>query len=103
MDAPDLRPALELTAAMHAAAADDDWPTVAELAGRRHAALQAALAGDAGRLDDAAIGHLRDMLAADEALAARAAEAHRQTAAALHGLRGGRRMQDAYAAQAVGV
>ncbi|MDD3650268.1 hypothetical protein [Immundisolibacter sp.] len=102
MDAPDLRPALELTAAMHAAAADDDWPTVATLAGQRHAALQAALAGDAWRLDQALVAQLRDMLAADRALAARAADARRHTVAALQELRGGRRMQDAYAAQAVG-
>jgi DNA-binding XRE family transcriptional regulator len=75
---------------------------VAELAGRRHAALQAALAGDAWRLDGAVIAHLRDMLAADQALAARAAGAARQTVAALQALRGGRRMQDGYAAQAAG-
>jgi hypothetical protein len=44
MDTPDLRPALELTAAMNAAA-DDDWPTVAELAGRRRDRAPAGHAG----------------------------------------------------------
>jgi hypothetical protein len=100
MDQRLLATVLELTAAMTAAADAGAWEAAAELAGQRHACLETALAGDAWRLQPPVIEALRSMLAADRALAARATSARRETAAALHALHGGRRMQGAYGAQA---
>lgn len=100
MDERFLNTALELTAAMTAAADAGAWETTAELARQRHACLETALAGDAWRLQPPVIELLRSMLAADQALTARATDARRETAAALRGLHGGRRMQGAYGAQA---
>jgi hypothetical protein len=100
MDERFLNTALELTAAMTTAADAGAWEATAELARQRHACLETALAGDAWRLRPPVIEALRSMLAADRALAARATDARRETAAALRGLHGGRRMQGAYGAQA---
>lgn len=100
MDERFLNTALELTAAMTAAADAGAWETTAELARQRHACLETALAGDAWRLQPPVIELLRLMLAADQALADRAARVRQETAHTLHGLRGGHRMQGAYAAQA---
>lgn len=95
-----LHPALELTAAMLAAADAGAWDEVAELASRRHGCLQTALSGDAWRLQPRMVQGLQQILAADRQLAEGAARARRQTADALRELRGGTRMQDAYAAHA---
>lgn len=100
MDAAEISQARQLTGAMTAAADAGDWPTVAALAGQRHACLQNALADGAWRLQAALIEQLCEILAADGRLAERAADARQQTATALRELRGGRRMQDAYAPQA---
>jgi hypothetical protein len=101
MHAPGLDTAIELTAAMWAAADAEDWDTVAALAGARHAALETALAGGAARLEADAIDQLRGILDADRQLAERASAARQQTAAALRDLRGGQRMHNAYATQAM--
>ena len=100
MDTAEITQARQLTVAMTAAADAGDCLTVAVLAGQRHACLQTALAGGAWRVQAALVEQLRDILAADSRLAERAADARQQTAAALRELRGGRRMQDAYAPQA---
>lgn len=100
MDERFLNTAVELTAAMVVAADAGDWEATAELALQRHACLETALSGAAWRLQPPMIEALRSMLAADQALAARAASARQETAHILKGLRGGHRMQDAYAAQA---
>ena len=100
MDPCGIDAALALTGAMAGAADAGDWETVAALAGERHACLEAALTGDAWRLQPAVVAQLRDILAADRQLAERAAEARRQTATALRDLRGGQRMHSAYASQA---
>lgn len=101
MHTPGLGAAIELTAAMWVAADAEDWDTVAALAGARHAALETALAGGASRLDSGAVDQLRDILAADRRLAERAHAARQQTAVALRDLRGGQRMHNAYATQAM--
>jgi hypothetical protein len=100
MPMPDLDAAIELTAAMWLAADAEEWDTVAALAGARHTALETALAGGVAGLDSAAIDQLRNILAADQQLAARAHAARQQTATALRDLRGAQRMHSAYAAQA---
>ncbi|MFP5463790.1 MAG: flagellar protein FliT [Gammaproteobacteria bacterium] len=100
MDERFLSAALELTAAMTAAADAGAWDTTAELARQRHVCLETALAGDAWRLRPPVIEALRSMLAADRTLTDRAARARQETAAALQELRGGHRMHGAYAAQA---
>ncbi len=92
--------ALELTAAMHAAADGDAWDEVATLATQRHAHLEAALRGDAWRHAPDVVGSLRQILATDQQLAVRATAARQQTATAVAELRGARRMQDAYIAHA---
>lgn len=92
--------ALELTAAMDAAADGDAWDAVATLATQRHAYLEAALRGDAWRHAPDVVGSLRQILATDQQLAVRATAARQQTATALAELRGGSRMQDAYTAHA---
>ena len=101
MHTPDLDTAMELTAAMAMAADAEDWDAVATLAGARHAALETALAGGASRLEAGAIDQLRGILAADRQLAERAHAARQHTAAALRDLRGGQRMHNAYATQAM--
>lgn len=100
MDERFLNTALELTAAMTAAADAGAWDATAELARQRHACLETALAGDAWRLQPPVLEALRSMLAADQTLADRAARARQETAQTLQGLRGGHRMQGAYATQA---
>lgn len=100
MDERFLDRALELTAAMTAAADAGAWAAAAELARQRHACLETVLAGDAWRLQPPVLEALRSMLATDQALAVRATSARQETVAALQELHGGRRMQGAYAAQA---
>lgn len=97
-----LDPAFELTAAMLAAADAGAWDEVALLAGRRHGCLEAALAGDAWRLQPQVVQGLQRILRADHALAERVAEAREDTVSALRELRGGQRMRGAYAAPMAG-
>lgn len=93
-----LAAALELTAAMHAAADGDAWDAVAMLASQRHVHLEAALRGDAWHQAPDVVGSLRRILAIDQQLAMRATAARQQTALALTELRSASRMQDAYTA-----
>lgn len=93
--------ALELTAAMTAAADCQDWEALADLAGERHAQLEAALAGDAWRDVPGVVEGLRAILETDQQLAARASAARQQTVQVLGELRGGSRMRGAYAVHAV--
>jgi hypothetical protein len=92
--------ALALTTAMNAAADSGDWEAVAALAEQRHGCLERALAGDAWRVQTDVVALLRGILDTDRQLAQRASQARAETATALRDLRGGRRMQGAYAAQA---
>ena len=102
MDTTGIDSALALTEAMNAAADAGDWETVAVLAERRHACLETSLAGGGWNLQADVIEHLRGILDNDRQLALRASQARETTAAALRDLRGGRRMQGAYAQAATG-
>jgi hypothetical protein len=100
MESAGIDSAIALTTAMNAAADGGDWEAVAALAEQRHSCLERALTGDAWRVQTDVIALLRGILDNDRALAERAAQARQETATALRDLRGGRRMQGAYAAQA---
>ena len=97
---PTLDAAVAMTTAMAVAADAGAWDAVAVLAARRHECLEIALADDAWLVQPGTVRAIRDMLAVDQVLAARAVAARREVGAALRDLHGGARMHDAYAANA---